>query len=90
LEGSGKPGCLILNAEHQLLFCACGVNVLDGTVCTAGSKQRNFLVVIKVIGLETNYDKTQYMVKSGDLKEGQSYNIKTDNSSFVKMDWFKS
>jgi len=47
------------------------------------------LIPIKVIGLEVNDDKTKYMVMPGDLNGGRSYNIKADNSSFEKMDWFK-
>jgi hypothetical protein len=71
------------------LFCAADVNILDGTVCTAGNKQRSFLFAIKVIGLEANADKTQYMVMSGDMNGGRSHSIKSDNSYFEKMDWFR-
>jgi hypothetical protein len=53
------------------------------------TKRENFLFAIKMIGLEANADKTQYMVMSEDLMGGRSYSIKPDNSSFVKMDWFK-
>jgi len=48
-----------------------------------------FLFAIKVIGLEAYVDKTKCMVMSGDMNGGRSYNIKTDNSSFEKMDWFR-
>ena len=88
MEGSEKPGCLILNDKHQLLFCADDGNILDRTVCTAGNRETS-LVAIKVFGLEADSDKAKYMVMSGDLKGGQSYNIKPDNSSFGKMDWLK-
>jgi hypothetical protein len=88
LEGSGKPDYLILSGIYQLLVCTDNVNILDGTVCIAGNRE-NFLFAIKVIGLEAYVDKTQYMVMSGDLNGRRSYNIKADNSSFEKMDWFR-
>ena len=53
------------------------------------TNRETFLVAIKVFGLEADSDKAKYMVMSGDLKGGQSYNIKPDNSSFGKMDWLK-
>ena len=41
------------------------------------------------IGLEVNADKTKYMLKSPDQNTGRSYNIKTDNNSFDKVEQFK-
>jgi hypothetical protein len=41
------------------------------------------------IGLEVNACKTKYMVMSRDLNAGQSHNIKTDNSSFERVDELK-
>ena len=41
------------------------------------------------IGLEVNADKTKYMVKSQDQNAGWSHSIKTDNSSFERMEEFK-
>jgi hypothetical protein len=50
---------------------------------------QKFLFAIKVTGLETSADKTEYMVMFGDLNGGRSYNIKTENSCFEKMDCFR-
>ena len=39
--------------------------------------------------LEVNAGKTKYMVMSRDQNEGRSQNIKTDNSSFERVEEFK-
>ena len=44
------------------------------------------LVSSKEIGLEVNSDKTKYMVMSQDQNAGQSHNIKTDNSTFERVE----
>jgi len=43
----------------------------------------------KEIGLEVNADKTKCMVMSGDQNAGQSHGMKTDNSSFERLEEFK-
>jgi hypothetical protein len=43
----------------------------------------------KEIGIDANVDKTRYMVKSRDQNAGRSHNIKTDNSSYEKVEEFK-
>jgi len=40
-------------------------------------------------GLEVNAGKTKYMVMSRVQNAGQSHNMKTDNSSFERVDEFK-
>jgi len=47
------------------------------------------LVGSKEMGLEVNADKTKYMVMSRDQTAGRSHNIKTDNSSFERVEEFK-
>ena len=47
------------------------------------------VVAKKEIGLEVNADKTKYMVMSRDQNAGRSYNIKTDKSSFGKVEELK-
>ena len=42
----------------------------------------------KEFGLEVNADKTKNMVMSRDQNEGRSHNIKTDNSSFERVEEF--
>ena len=43
----------------------------------------------KEIGLEVNDNKTKYMVMSRDQNAGQSHSLKTDNSSFERVEEFK-
>jgi hypothetical protein len=43
----------------------------------------------KEIGLEVSADKTKYMVISRDQDAGRSQHIKTDNSSFERVEQFK-
>jgi len=45
--------------------------------------------VSKETGLEVNSDKTNYMVMSRDKNAGRSHNMKTDNSSFERMEQFR-
>jgi len=43
----------------------------------------------KETGLEVNADKTKYMITSRDQNAGRSHSIKTDNSSFERVEEFK-
>jgi hypothetical protein len=47
------------------------------------------VVASKEIGLEVNADKTKYMAMSQDQKAGQSHSVKTDNSSFERVEEFR-
>jgi len=47
------------------------------------------LVGSKETGLEVNADKSKYMVMSQDQNAGRSHSIKTDNSSFERVDEFQ-
>jgi len=47
------------------------------------------VVAGKEYGLEVSADKTKYMVMSPDQNAGRSHNIKTDNSSFERVEEFK-
>ena len=40
-------------------------------------------------GLEVNADKTKYMVMYRDQNAGRSHSMKTDNSSFERVEEFK-
>ena len=80
---------LKLNGTHQLLVYADDVNILGRSVHTIKKNTKALLIGSKEIGLEVNADKTKYMVTSGDRNEGRSHNIKTDNSSFARVEEFK-
>ena len=42
-----------------------------------------------VIGTEVNFGKTKYMVMSRDQHAGRTHNVKTDNSSFERVEQFR-
>jgi len=62
---------------------------LRGSVHTTKTNVENLVVASKETGLEVNADKTKYMVMSRDQDAGRSHGVKTDNSSFEKMEEFK-
>jgi len=79
-----------LKFTHQLLDYDADVNILGGSVYTYYNKNTEALLVAsKEIGLEVNADKTKYMVMSRDQNAGRSHNIKTDNNSFERLQYFK-
>ena len=80
LKGSGT---------HQFLVYADDVNILEGSVHTIKKNEESFIVASKEVGLEVNADKTKNMIMSPDQNEGRSRNIKTDNSSFERVEDFK-
>jgi len=47
------------------------------------------VVASKEIGLEINVNKTKFMIMSRDMNAGRSHNVKTDNSSFERVEEFK-
>ena len=49
---------------------------------TMNKNAEALVVASKECGLEVNFDKTKYMVKSRGQIAGRSHNIKIDNSSF--------
>ena len=78
---------LKLNGIHQLLFSADDVNLLGGSVHTIQKNAEDLVVASKETGIEVNADKTKYMAMSRDQNTGR--NIKTDNSSFEKVEELK-
>jgi hypothetical protein len=76
---------LKVNGTHQLLVYSDDVNILDGSVHII-KKNADLIVASKEIGLEVNADKTKYKVKSRDQNAGRSHRIKTDNSSFERVE----
>ena len=84
-----KEGGLKLNDMHQLLVCSVDVKILGGSVHTIKENAEALVVASKEIGLEVNADETKYMVMSRDQNAGRRHSIKTDNSSFEKVDEFE-
>jgi len=62
---------------------------LGRSVYTIKQNTDTLVVVGKETGLEVNDDKTKYTVMFQDQNEGQSHNIKNDNSSFERVEDFK-
>ena len=79
---------LKFNGRHQLLFYA-GVNILSGSVRTVKKNTTALLFGIRKTGLEVNADKTKYIVMFRNENTGQSHNVKSDNSSFERVEEFK-
>ena len=65
------------------------VNMLGGSAHTIKENAEALVVAGKEIGAEVNADETKYMVRSRDRNAGRSHNIKTDNSSFQRVEEFK-
>jgi len=80
---------LQLNGKHQLLVYVDDVNMLGGNVNIVKVKAEALFVARKEIGLEVNSDKTKYMVLSQDQNAGRSHNMKTDRSSFERVEELK-
>ena len=80
---------LKFNGTHQLLVYAGDVNILGGSLHTVEENAEALIVASKEIGLEVNADKTKYMVTSRDQNAGRSHSIKTDNSSFERVEEIK-
>ena len=80
---------LKLNGTHQLLVYADDVYMLEGSVRTLKENAEALIMASKERGLEVNVDKTKHMVMSSDQDVGRNHNIKTDNSSFERVEEFK-
>jgi len=77
-----------LNGTYQLLLYAVD-NTLGGSTHTMKKNAETLVVASKETGLEVNPDKTKYMVMSRVQNAGRSHYIKTDNSSFERVEDFK-
>ena len=80
---------LILNGTYQLLVHADDVNILYGSVQTIENNKEALVVASKEIVLEVNADRTKFIVMPRGQNAGRSQDIKTDNSSFEKVEEFK-
>ena len=80
---------LKLNGTHQLLVYVDDVNILGGSAHTIKKNAKALVVASKETQLEVNADKTKYMVIFQDQNSGRSHNIKTDKSSFERVEQIK-
>jgi len=80
---------LKLNGTHQLLAYADDVNKLGGSIPTLKENAEALVETTREIGLEVSADKTKYMVMSGDQNAGRNHSVRTDNSTFERMEEFK-
>ena len=80
---------IIIIITHQLLVYADDVNILRGSIPTTKKNAEALVVASKETELEVNADTTKYMVMSRDRNAGQSHDIKTDNSSFDRVEKVK-
>jgi hypothetical protein len=63
--------------------------MLEGSVHTIKENPEALVMATQETGLEVNVDKTKYMVLSRDQNTGRRHDIKTDNSSFERVEEFK-
>jgi sorting nexin-29 len=80
---------LKFNVTHQLLVYADDVNILGESKRTVKVNAEALIVARKEIGLEVNAGETKYMIMSRDQNAGRSQGIKTDNSSFDRVEDFR-
>ena len=62
---------------------------MGGSVYTIKENAETLVEASKEIGLEVNAGKTKYMVMSQDQNAGRSHSMKTDDSSFERLEEFK-
>jgi len=80
---------LKLNGTHQLLAYVDDVNILGGSIHTVKENAEALVAATREIGLEVSADKTKCMVMSRDQNAGQNHSVRTDNSTFERVEDFK-
>jgi hypothetical protein len=76
---------LKLNGTHQLLAYADDVNQLGDNIDTVEKNTEALINAIKEVGLETNVEKTKYMLLSRYQNAGQNLDIKIANRLFENV-----
>ena len=78
-----------LNGTHQLPVYVDDVNIPGGSVYTIKENTNPMILAVREIRPEVYGDKTKCMVMSLKQNAGQSHSMKTDNSSFERVEEFK-
>ena len=78
-----------LNGKLQLLLYVDDVKIFGESVLTVKEKAEALVVASKDIRIEVNSDKIKYMVMSRDKNARPSHRIRTDNSSFERVEKLK-
>ena len=78
-----------LNGTHQLLAYADDVNILGESIHTVKENAEALVAATREIRLEVSADKTKYMVMSRDQNAGRIHSVRTDNSTFERVEEFK-
>jgi len=80
---------LKLNGTHQLLAYADDVNILGGSVHTLKENAEALVAATREIEVEVSADKTKYIAVSRDQNAGRIHSVRTDNSTFERVEEFK-
>jgi hypothetical protein len=80
---------LKLNGTHQILAYADDVNILGGSIHTLKENAEALVAATWQIGLEVSADKTKYMVMSRDQNAGRIQRVRTENSTFERLEEFR-
>ena len=78
-----------LNGIHQLLAYSDDINILGGSIHTLKVNAEALVAATRVTGLEVGADKTKYMVMSREQNAGRIHSVRTDSSTFERVEEFK-